>query len=296
MVIVSVPATSANVGPGFDCMGLALSMRGTFTFRKMESGIIIKGCDAAYCNEENLVYQTFFKTMTAIGETIQGIEITIDCDIPLQRGLGSSAACIAAGAAGANALFGNPLSMEELFAICTEMEGHPDNVAPALFGGLTVSFMEDHHPVLVPYQVHETFHFMAVVPEATISTQAAREILPKQLSYPDAVFNIGHCAAFLKAMETGNSELLSNACHDRLHEPYRKQLIPEYHEIESLCKTHGALTMLISGSGSTMLIISDQSSILDNIQNAIETVSLHVTCHPLQVESKGIIIKESKEV
>lgn len=294
MFLVSVPATSANVGAGFDCLGLALSMRGNFTFKKIEDGFIINGCDEAYCNEDNLVYVAFKKTVQATKQPLFGVEITIDCDIPLQRGLGSSAACIVAGCVGANALLGFPFSNEQLFAICTEMEGHPDNVAPALFGGLTLSFMSDTTPIMVPYQVHKSLQFMAVVPKTTVSTHDAREILPKQLSYADAVFNIGHCAAFLRGLETGDTQLIKTALGDRLHEPYRKQLIPEYSLLEQLCHRFGALALLISGSGSTMLVIGDKSSVLEQIEQELSNVS-DAKCHHLQVEQKGALVKEISE-
>ena len=292
MFLVSVPATSANVGAGFDCLGLALSMRGNFTFRPLEHGLVIKGCDPKYCTKDNLVYLAFERTMNFIGTPISGVEITIDCAIPLQRGLGSSAACIAAGAFGANALSGFPLSKETLFAICTEMEGHPDNVAPAIFGGLTLSFMNGDSPIAVPYSVHESLHFMAVVPETTISTNEARTILPKQLSYQDAVFNIGHCAAFLKGLETGNADLIRLAAGDRLHEPYRKQLIPEYDRAAQLCEQYQALSLLISGSGSTLLMISDTEECLRNIEQQLQRDFPSITCHFLCVEQEGTIVTE----
>ena len=171
------------------------------------------------------------------------------------------------------------------------MEGHPDNVGPAIFGGLTLSYMSEDHPIMVPYQVHDSLHFMAVVPETTVSTHDARAILPKELSYKDAVFNIGHCAAFLKGLETGNTALIRSSAGDRLHEPYRKQLIPEYEPLLSLCKAYNALALLISGSGSTMLVISDKKESLDSIEQDIKK-TCSVTCHQLQVEQEGVIVTE----
>lgn len=291
MFLVSVPATSANVGAGFDCLGLALSMRGNFIFRQIDQGVSIKGCDKSYCNEDNLVYVAFKKTVESIQGSISGVEITIDCNIPLQRGLGSSAVCIVAGCVGANALLGFPLSLDDIFAICTEIEGHPDNVSPAIFGGLTLSFMSNGTPITIPYEVHPSLHFMAVVPKTTISTKEARAILPKQLSYEDAVFNIGHCAGFLRGLETGNPDLIKISCGDRLHEPYRKQLIPEYEPLHKLCQQFHALALLISGSGSTMLVISDTSHSLEQIKQKL-SLTCDVTCHLLSVEQKGVIVKE----
>lgn len=292
MFRVTVPATSANVGAGFDCLGLALSMRGTFTFQKRtEQGVKITGCALDYCNEDNLVYVAFQTALKKANHPTFGVEINIDCDLPLKRGLGSSAACIVAGCVGANALMGFPLTTQDIFSIATEMEGHPDNVAPAIFGGLTLSFMKDNEPIMVPYNVSSNLHFMAVVPPTTISTNEAREILPTEVSYADAIFNVSHCAAFLRGLETGNVTLIKQAWGDRLHEPYRKQLIPEYNQLEALCKEHQALALLISGSGSTMLVIADNKYCLSKIEEKLTTTT-DVVCHHVTVEKNGFIVEE----
>lgn len=143
MIKVRVPATSANLGVGYDCMGLAIRRYATVTFEVIAHGLEILGCEEAYCNEDNLFYQAFLEGLKYMNETVPGIRITVDTDIPYARGLGSSATCIVAGLAGANALFQNRMNRYELFDLATRMEGHPDNIAPAIFGGLCVSFMEE---------------------------------------------------------------------------------------------------------------------------------------------------------
>ena len=135
MIKVRVPATSANLGVGYDCLGLALDDFATVTFEVIAEGLEIAGCEEAYCNEENLFYQAFLKGLQYMGERVPGIRITVETDIPYARGLGSSATCIVAGLAGANALFHNRMNRYELFDLATQMEGHPDNIAPAIFGG-----------------------------------------------------------------------------------------------------------------------------------------------------------------
>lgn len=295
MFQVTVPATSANVGAGFDCLGLALSMRGSFLFKKRtDQEVKIVGCDPMYCNKDNLVYIAFQTTLKKANHPNFGVEIDIDCNLPLKRGLGSSAACIVAGCVGANALMGFPLTTQDIFSIATEMEGHPDNVAPAIFGGLTLSFMKDNEPIMVPYNVSSNLHFMVVVPPTTISTQEAREILPTEVSYTDAIFNVSHCAAFLRGLETGDATLIKQAWGDRLHEPYRKKLIPEYDQLEKLCHEYQALALLISGSGSTMLVIADNQYSLSQIEEKI-TSTTDVVCHHVRVEKEGVILHDMRD-
>lgn len=268
MIRVHVPATSANLGPGYDCLGLALDWEGVFDFERIESGVSIHGCNEQYCNEDNLVYRSFLHTLAAMNEEISGISITIHCDIPTQRGLGSSAACIVAGAMGANALFQNRLNKYELFSLCTRMEGHPDNVAPALFGQLTVSFIDEGQPSMIRYGLHPQLKFLAMIPQTGVSTQEARSLLPDHLSYADAVSQIGRSVALCKALEIGNHLIIRKACHDTMHEPYRRQLIEEYDQMYEIAKKAGASAMFISGSGSTMLAVSDEESILMDIMLA----------------------------
>lgn len=266
MIEVRVPATSANVGPGFDCMGIAVSAYAYVRFEQIAEGLEIQGCDPQWQNEQNLVYQGYLKVMKAVQQPITPLRITIDAaQIPEARGLGSSAVCIVAGAMGANALCGNVLSRQELLDLCTEMEGHPDNVAPAIFGGLTISFMEANRAYTVRYDVDSSLRFCAMIPDYPILTKKAREVLPKTLTYADAIYNIGRCAALAKALGEGDYAMIAHACDDRLHQPYRKALFPEYADIDALCKQHGVLTWYISGSGSTMMAITESDEKADQL-------------------------------
>lgn len=287
MIKVHVPATSANLGPGYDCLGLALSWEGIFSFEALDHGVRITGCDSAYQNEKNLVYQAFQNTLTYMKEEVPGIAIHIDCDLPLQRGLGSSAACIVAGALGANAFFHNKLNKYEIFKICTDMEGHPDNVAPALFGQLTVSFMDDKQPNMIRYGVHPDLKFLAIIPEGSVSTKEAREILPTTLSYETAIKQLGRCSAFCKAIEIGNGVIMQKACQDLLHEPYRKKLILEYDEIYKIQQHHQAHAMFISGSGSTMMIVDSNDGKIKEMAMEIQMKYPKVMVKELTVNRKG---------
>src|SRR5574344_1244674 len=155
MVTVRVPATTANLGPGFDTLGLALALYNTLTFEELPEGLFFEGVEPEYATEENLAVVSYKAVLTKLGLPMPGLLVTMETGIPICRGLGSSAALIAAGAAGANANHGSPLSREELLAVCNDIEGHPDNLAPAIFGGLVASFVENGRPYIARYALHE---------------------------------------------------------------------------------------------------------------------------------------------
>lgn len=293
MITVTVPATSANVGPGFDCMGVAVSAYARFHFSLQEEGLCITGCDPQWQNENNLVVQGFYKVLDVLQEERKGLSIDIDAsDIPEARGLGSSAVCIVAGASAANAFYGNRLSKQEILDLCTEMEGHPDNVAPAIYGGLTVSFCQDQVAHTVRYEVAPQLHFCAMIPDYPILTKQARAVLPKTLTYQDAIFNIGRCAALAKGLSDGDLNIIQSACDDRLHQPYRKALFPDYDTIQTLCKTHGVLTWYISGSGSTMMAITEQETIADTLLEDVQRHFPSWQVKKLAVDQVGVRIEE----
>ena len=255
MIRVKVPATSANLGVGFDCMGLALDWQGVFTFRFDGPEFMISGCPKAYQNKDNLVYHAFARTLMALGKRVPVVQIHIDTPIPVARGLGSSASCIVAGVLGAVAYSGQKLPLQELLRLATLLEHHPDNVAPALYGSLCASFMENGMPYTAQFAVHETFRFVTIIPDYEVRTEDARRILPSDMSYADAIYQMGRCATLGKALESGDEEMVRHACIDRMQEPYRSRLIPEYDEVKRLCMDLGALAFVISGSGSTMLAV-----------------------------------------
>jgi len=293
MIEVRVPATSANVGPGFDCMGIALCLYAVFRFEESDSGLSISGCPKQWQNEDNLVYQACLRVFKKCNKEIKGLKITIDAgDIPEARGLGSSAVCIVAGVMGANALLHNPLSKRELLNIATEMEGHPDNVAPALYGGLSISFCEEQAVYTVTHQVDKGLLFCAMIPDYPVLTRDARRVLPKQVSFQDALYNIGRCAALAKGLSEGNREMIAHACDDRLHQPYRKALILHYDEVEQLCHQHHMLTCYISGSGSTMMAISDNREHAQALLNKVKQLHPTWQVHLLSVDNEGALFTE----
>ncbi len=265
-VTVRVPGTTANVGPGFDSFGCALGIYNTVSVAAEGEQLVIDGCDKKYAGPDNLVYQSYTAAMQRFGlPTEKSLHITIGGDIPVSRGLGSSAALLAAGAAAAAEL--HPEAAKQaadaagislnglLLQICNPIEGHPDNLAPALFGGMTVSMVEQGVPYTVACPVHPSLNFVAVIPDFELSTHLAREVLPQSYSRADAVYNLSHGAVLLKALEQGNTALIGAALRDRLHQPYREQLIAHYDKAKQAALALGAISYCISGAGPTQLAL-----------------------------------------
>lgn len=261
-ITVQVPATSANLGPGFDSFGVALTLYNTITIEETDCGLEITGCDEEYSGCDNMVYQSYKSAMGAMGLCIKGVKIHIEADIPVARGLGSSAALLAAGAFAANALHGYPLSTEQLLSVTNPLEGHPDNLAPALYGGLTASMMNGREPVTAQCALHPDWQFIALIPDFQLSTSAARAVLPDSYSRNDAVFNTGRGALVIKALENGDQKLLNTAMDDRIHQPYRRKLINDYDVIEKLVKQHNA-AFALSGAGPTLLCVTKDASLAE---------------------------------
>ena len=238
-VTVRAPASTSNLGPGFDCLGLALSLYSVFTF-ETSGELIVEGCPEEFQNEDNLVLQGFRAVYKAAGETAPTVRLTINANVPVARGLGSSSTCITAGAAAANAFLGGRFSKDELFEICAEFEGHPDNAAPCVLGGLTASFAADGRFHTVPLAIHPDWKFAVVVPDYEVKTSEAREAMPKDISVKDSVFTTSHCVALVSALASGDESLIRIACEDRLHEPCRRKLIPDYEAVRELALKSGA--------------------------------------------------------
>ncbi len=286
-VTIRVPATTANLGPGFDAFGCALSLYTDVTFEETAWGLEITGCDEAYRGPDNLAYVSFCAVMASLSEEVKGVKIHIDAHIPICRGLGSSAALLVAGAMGANVLHGNKLSTQGLLNITNAMEGHPDNLAPAFYGGLTASMVDNGLPVTVSFPLHPEWEFLALVPEFDLPTALARSVLPEQVNRGDAVYNIAHGAMVLKALELGEEKLLRNAMQDRLHQNYRKHLIPDYDKIEALIRTTGA-AFCLSGAGPTLLCITRNKALKGHLAEKLPAITQEKwQVLPLHVEFQG---------
>ena len=286
-VTIRVPATTANLGPGFDAFGCALNLYTDVTFEETDSGLEITGCDEAFTGPDNLAYTSYCAVLSTMSEEVRGVKIHIDAHIPICRGLGSSAALLVAGAMGANVLRGNRLSTQGLLNITNAMEGHPDNLAPAFYGGLTASMVDNGLPVTVNFPLHPGWEFLALVPDFDLPTSVAREVLPMEYQRSDAVYNIAHGAMVLKALELGDEKLLRNAMQDRLHQKYRKHMIPDYEAIEGLVRTAGA-AFCLSGAGPTLLCLTQKQDLEEKLAKKLDAVTTaHWKMLPLRVEFQG---------
>ena len=254
-----IPASSANLGPGFDCFGIAWQCYNEIEFIPREEGLVISGCEEKYCNEDNLAYKAYRAVMAWAGQRESGLEIRFGrTDIPVSRGMGSSAALIVGGVVAANAIHGLELSGSELLAIATSVEGHPDNIAPALFGGFTVSAMDGIAAITTHFPISEKLFFTLLIPDFELSTELARSVLPVNVSRQDAIFNISRSALLIKALERGDRQLMRIALEDKLHQPYRTKLIQGFETAEAAAKKLEAMGICISGAGSTLLCIADR--------------------------------------
>ncbi|MFZ7121321.1 MAG: homoserine kinase [Eubacteriaceae bacterium] len=259
MYKISVPATTANLGPGFDCFGLALDIYNNFYLSESEY-LRIEGCEKKYCNENNLVYKsaiTVFKQHFGRSNFPKGMYIKFDSNIPISRGLGSSATSIIAGVLGANLLLNQPFSQKELFKIAVDIEGHSDNIASALFGGLTVSKRVDTEVYYKKLHVHHKYGFYILIPNFELSTKKSRSFIPSTINFEDAASNTANASLMLLSLKDGDSHLLRLVSKDLLHEPYRKVLIKNYEKLRQFSFNNGALACQISGAGPSILCITE---------------------------------------
>lgn len=260
-VTVTVPATTANLGAGFDCIGAALSLYNefTFSFSDSETQIYVTGAEAerVATDKSNLLYQGFSYLYQQLQQTPPPVEIQIKLGIPLARGLGSSATAIVAGLLGANVLLGKPFSQTEIMNFAIAMEGHPDNVVPALIGGCRLAATSVFGWEICDIPWSDAIIPVVAIPDFELSTSTARQVLPTNIHRADAIFNIAHLGLLIRGLETANPAWISTALDDKLHQPYRKSLIHGYPEVEQAVKAAGGYGMVISGAGPTLLALTD---------------------------------------
>jgi homoserine kinase len=251
MVAVQVPATTANIGPGFDCIGAAL---GLYNYIEMDFAqnpeiyVLGEGADIIEKDETNLVYKAAQAVLTEL-EINKPLKITLNNNIPLARGLGSSAACIAGGMMAANRLAGDKLSFEKIIELATKMEGHPDNIVPALAGGFTLSIFDDDKVIYRKFSISEKIRFVVGIPRFQLKTSDTRKVLPGKVDFKDAVFNLSRAALLAASIFQENYTDLELICKDRLHQPYRSNLVPGMNEIIDTAVEKGALACFLSGAG-----------------------------------------------
>ena len=261
MIEVKIPATSANLGSGFDALGLALTMYNKVYMEEWE-GADIASLDgvAVPAGTDNLIYATAERLYQICGRPFRGLRIRQVSDIPMARGLGSSSACLVGGLLGANALLGDPLGSEDLLNLAAALEGHPDNVAPAILGGLVTCAMEEGKVFSVSVPVAPNVHFAALIPETPLPTSQARSVLPESVSRADAVYNLSRAALMTSSLFSGSLGNLKVATGDRLHQPYRMGLIKGSDTAFRVARELGAYGVYISGAGSTIMAIIDKDN------------------------------------
>ncbi len=290
MINVLVPATSANLGPGFDCLGLALQLYNSFDV-EVSDVLNLDNVEDRFNNADNLFVQAYQKGMDDMHET-GSVHAVFHCDIPVSRGLGSSAAMITAGLTAASCLHENKLSKERIFELASEMEGHPDNAAPCVYGGLTASLHNENGFLTRPLPLCKDWIATVFIPDFEVSTEQARSILAKSVSLSTAAGNSAHAILMVQALATGDLSLMHESAADQLHEPYRKTLIPHFDEIKKITESDTDGVFLISGSGSTCLLLSLKPLSASALQQ-IQSIPGHWDVKTLKIENEGVTIREA---
>ncbi len=262
-VRVRVPATTGNLGSGYDCAGMALGLHNTIEFSETDSGLEVavegEGADAVPLDESNLCIVSARSIFDAVNWQPAGLKACMHHTIPVSRGLGSSGVAIVAGAVAANALAGQPLGTPELLRICSDLEGHPDNVVPSLLGGLSVSGERAGTIVYQTFSVPADLQAVVAIPEITLDTKVARGVLPESVSMEDAVYNLCSVGLLIGGMMTGDYALLREGMADRLHQPYRQHLVPGLAEVISDALEAGAHGAALSGAGPTAIALATEN-------------------------------------
>ncbi len=289
-VKVKVPATSANLGPGFDVAGLALTLYNTFTFELTDGGVVIEGCPEQFSGEDNLTYQAFLRGSKACGLDFKGVTISCNSNVPYTRGLGSSSTCIVAGIVGAFAFMHKSEDRQEILELATEIEGHPDNVAPAIYGGVTVSVMNEGQVSTLNIPLKNEYRFVALIPPFTLSTAESRSVLPHDVSRKSAIANISSLSLLIASLIHGLDENLKLGFKDKLHQPFRGNLIKGYDEIMKILKDDkDVLGCYLSGAGPTLMALIKNEDIMGVVRIKEELGDLvdDWTVEKLELDIKG---------
>jgi homoserine kinase len=285
MIKLRVPATSANLGPGFDCLGLALNIWNEVSFElaeKITYKVSGEGAEKLNKGTKNLLTKAFALVYEICGQGMKGVKISAHNEILMSSGLGSSAAAIVAGLFGANKMLGNPMNEKDLLKLATELEGHPDNVAPALLGGLVVSLIADDEIITRRYEIPE-FTIVIVKPNLEWLTKTARSVLPKSVSRVDSIYNIGRTALVVDALRNGDLDLLQKVMDDRIHQPYRLKHISGGLSAYKKAKQFGAAAL--SGAGPSIIAFVPP----ENAERA--KADIQSVFEERGIETRGIITK-----
>lgn len=289
-ITVRVPATSANLGPGFDVVGLAVDLFNTFTFHAGDSGDRVEGGPPELRTPDHLALKTCRKILLERGVHLPGLTLQVETAVPLGAGLGSSSTCIVAGVVAAARFGGFGWDLKEIARVAAELEGHPDNVVPAVYGGLTAAAWQ--HRVDRPGELHCTrlplhpsWRMVALTPDRQVLTHHARALLPTHIPQRDAVFNLGHLPLLLEGLRTGDPDLVRIGCQDRMHQSWRAALIADFDKVElaALARRETA-AVYVSGAGPTVMLLTlgEQPELVAHLRQAVDNLTVQWTVRPLQ--------------
>jgi len=295
-VRVKVPASTANLGPGFDTLGMALSLYSWIEMKASERTVFHLHGDemgGLPTDKSNLIYKVAQMVFEEAGQAVPELEISMYSEIPLTRGLGSSASAIVGALAAANALIGSPLPDSKLFDMATNLEKHPDNVGASLFGGIITAVWDGAHADYMRIEPPANLGTLVVIPHFELATSKAREALPAQVSLADAVYNISRSSLMAAALSAGRLDLIRTAMKDRVHQPYRAPLVPGMSKILAEAPDHGALGIALSGAGPTMIALVDRNEprVEELSAYLIETMKdegIMSSCYSLNPVSEGV--------
>lgn len=302
MVKVRVPASTANLGSGFDCMGIALNLYTEAFFEEIDEGleIVINDSSSEYLphDERNYVYQAMLSVFKKANIFPKGVRITSHTDIPMTRGLGSSSASLALGLCGANELIGAPFSKEELLDIAYHIEGHPDNVTPTFMGGFTVSVYDNNKLMLTKTDIPSNIKFGAFIPDFYLSTKKARNILPKFVPHKNAAYNVAHAAFMASSIAKGDFSSFSVGCKDKLHQKYRFNMMKSAEYIIRASKRNGAMCGYLSGAGPTIIAIVDSNctDFENNMNEIIKTNLKNWELKMLSADNIGVVCEHISSI
>jgi len=294
---IKVPATSANLGPGFDTLGLALDLwNETIITSEKEFSVQVTGEGAGRLasGKNNLIVRAAQRLAERAGKSLPPFHAECANQIPLSSGMGSSSAAIVTGLLAGNALLGNPFSREDVLNLACEMEGHPDNVSPAMMGGLVVSTVEGGKVIAQKIPITTKIHITIALPNFYLPTKQARAALPKKVSTRNAIHNISRTALVVEAFRTGDLNLLGKVMSDKLHQPYRLKLIPGAASAMEAAKEAGASAVALSGAGPSVIAFSTgEAGIGESMKRAFEAAGVEARIFRLGVSSRGAEIQSA---
>ena len=307
-ISVKIPSTTANIGPGFDCFGVALSLYNKITLEELvypDKGLQINvmagendeelSVQTIPTDKTNIVYRAVELLYNYVGQTPPDLKINIETNIPVAKGLGSSASVIVGGVLAANKLLGDPADEAALLSIANEIEGHPDNITPAMLGGFAFSSAEEDGSILYKkLDWCETWKFALCIPDYELSTQISRSVLPEAISVSDAIYNVKRSSMFIEALHTQDAELMKYALDDKLHQPYRSRLITGFDEIKNnLSQLPNVLGTVISGAGPTILVIYENNG-FDEVKSVLNSTlqesGVKALIKNIAIDTEGAVI------